>query len=732
MKNRIISMALASAMLAGSLFSCAEKDIIAYSSRISTASSDADEYAVWLTDRLETVPEDIVLGIGSDNTYGVDMSSFEDDGYVIKRNSDGVVIFGKTNDGLDRAVRKYANMTDDGEFVENITYHEGYRIEKFTLFGADIADYAIEYPADANENVKFAVSELQKLLKKACGVELAAYPGDSDSERKIIFRTTDDANLRDDGYRYFEETGNLVIEGAVKRGCMWGVYRFLENECGWDHLTFGTSYLNETDLLEIPAGLSETETPAFEYADDSSHDEGYPAQKYYFVNEKSNPTEAQNSYGAIKEGHHGLSRNKWLGADITYDGSGITQPCFTDDYNLELAYENITAWLQKQETAGRLWGREISYIDISQGDGPMYCMCPDCMEIYAYDGSYIGPIVQFANELAEMLDADYPDMKLQIFGYFETVKPPAVTRPTDAVYITYAPNGNCVKHSLGEGELCTNKIFQNWNNVEYGGFLEEWCEMSNNVYVWYYSWGLYPISYTMLDVFYKDMKWFEELGVKGIYINRMRYLYDTTYLTDYMLRDLNWDTDKTEDEYEEYLDEIFEHVYGDGWEAVRAAEELQYQAQMKDERCHDIWMYSTVCPVSGTYDPFYYDTVFKQIIEYMDYAMKRADSAETLHRCRMYAAGLIYMGCTGAYFAAYDAEDTEKLEWLEAQYARIREFTEAEGFDPIVATGLSIPDTLEELMWTQFLAERDRYTADGATQRPAPDWVTETTSTVTA
>lgn len=722
--KKFLSVILASAMFAGALASCAVQDIPESYGNISVASSGAAEYAEWLSDRLDAT-DDIVLGIGNNDAYAVDMSTFEDDGYVIKHMDGDTVIFGKTEDGLDRAVRKYANLTDDGESTENVVYHEGYRIEKFTLFGADISEYTVVYAEDANENVKFAVSELTRLIKKACGAELSVVQGTTDAVRQIVFRVTDDESLRNDGYRYFEENGNLVIEGAVKRGCMNGVYRFLENECGWDHLTFGDSYLNETDHLEISAGLSATETPAFDYVDDSGNDEGYCPQKYYFVTDRAEPTLAQNSYGYIREAHHGIDRYRWFGEGANFAGSGIVQPCFSSEENLDIVYDNICAYLEREEAAGRLWGREIQYIDIAQGDSSSYCTCDGCFEFYSIDGAYIGPIVWFANELAEMLEPDYPDMKIQIFGYFETIKPPKTTRPSDAVYITYAPNGNCVKHPLGEGELCTTKIFQNWNNVEYGGFLKEWCEMSDNVYVWYYSWGLYPKSYTMIDVFYKDMKWFAELGVKGIYINRWYFMHDSTYLTDYMLRDLNWDPDKTEEEFEEYLAELMEHVYGDGWEYVREAEKLQYEAQQNSDGCLDIWQYASLTPNVATFDHEYYADHFDEIVALMDKAMERADSAKALHRCRMYAAGLIYMGCIGEYFAAYDAEDTERLEWLEAQYARIHEFVAEEGFDPIEDPGMTLPETLEELMWTVFYDARDMYTADGATKRQEPEWVTE-------
>ena len=65
----------------------------------------------------------------------------------------------------------------------------------------------------------YAVSEMQRLIKKACGAELDAAQGISGRECAIEFRHNRDDSLRYDGYRYFFEGSRLVIEGAVERGC---------------------------------------------------------------------------------------------------------------------------------------------------------------------------------------------------------------------------------------------------------------------------------------------------------------------------------------------------------------------------------------------------------------------------------------------------------------------------------------------------------------------------------
>ena len=50
----------------------------------------------------------------------------------------------------------------------DIAYHEGNRIDELRLAGTNIAEYAIEYPAEHNENMLYAISEMQRLIKKAC------------------------------------------------------------------------------------------------------------------------------------------------------------------------------------------------------------------------------------------------------------------------------------------------------------------------------------------------------------------------------------------------------------------------------------------------------------------------------------------------------------------------------------------------------------------------------------
>ncbi len=93
--------------------------------RILLSSSAAADYKKWLTDHLDVIPHDIVLGIGDNNEYDVDMTYFEDNGYIIKRHEDQIVIFGKTTEGLSLACEKYVYCIENIGDCDNFVWHGG-------------------------------------------------------------------------------------------------------------------------------------------------------------------------------------------------------------------------------------------------------------------------------------------------------------------------------------------------------------------------------------------------------------------------------------------------------------------------------------------------------------------------------------------------------------------------------------------------------------------------------
>ena len=94
--KKIISLALCCMIAASAFASCAQTPVKNYSPKITVSSSEADTYASWLTNRLgDSLENSVYLALGNDS--GIDLSNFENDGYVIRTSGKTTMIAGKTD-----------------------------------------------------------------------------------------------------------------------------------------------------------------------------------------------------------------------------------------------------------------------------------------------------------------------------------------------------------------------------------------------------------------------------------------------------------------------------------------------------------------------------------------------------------------------------------------------------------------------------------------------------------
>ena len=669
--KKFLSLVLAAACMPMMLLaSCAKGEIKAYSPKITVVSSDAVDSAEFLTDRLgDKLTDNVYLAVGNDTANGIDMTDFENDGYVLRTVGDkSVVIVGKSADGLDLGVRRYANSVDDGknEYFD-VAYHEGYRIENFTLAGTDIAEYSIEYPAEHNENMLFAVSELQRLVKKACGAELSASEGITKKAHAIEFRHSTDAELKFDGYRYFFEGERLVIEGAVKRGCMYGVWRFLQKECGWTSLIYGDSDLLEAEHLDVPATASRQETPVFSYLNMYIHYWGS------YNNEKGTPTEAQNSYGTIPHCCHGLHF-------FSGTGGADKQICYTDDDIYEMCRDNVRDYIEAQLAAGKVIGRDFLAVDIAQNDTSEYCTCRECMKVFSTEGSNSGAVVRFANRLSEELNEDYPGLYYQIFAYAGSNAAPLKTKPNEFIHVTFCSDMNCSNHVFDGSECNGRSTFNMRNNKNYAAWLESWCKVSDNVYVWFYALDSVLQQYTTIDNMYRDFRYFRDLGINGMFWQCQFYGLGIQRVQHQLLAEFQWNMDISEADFEYLLCDILKKEFGSGWSSVREYIRMwdESQKRIKCWHCWGGWAY----PWDTRYDGNYYDDHFETMISLLEDAVTRADSKEQQGRAETFTCHMYYEGCYSLYFKAEEAGNTALMKTLSDRYDLMMERLYKNGFDP--------------------------------------------------
>lgn len=95
--KKILALVLCVLTVLSVLASCSAAPAKNYSPKITVSSSAADEFAVWLTNRLgDSLKDNVYLSLGGDAANGLDMTNFENDGYILRSDGDkNIVIAGR-------------------------------------------------------------------------------------------------------------------------------------------------------------------------------------------------------------------------------------------------------------------------------------------------------------------------------------------------------------------------------------------------------------------------------------------------------------------------------------------------------------------------------------------------------------------------------------------------------------------------------------------------------------
>ena len=583
--KRFISMILGGIIIASSMAGCSSKpEITSYT--VSSTSGSTSAYANWLNGRLAddgiTPESDIIVGNAADaEAYGVDMSNIMDDGYIIRRanGSSETLIFGKTELGVDMAVRYYANYCDKTGPL-SVVEGEGYRVGSITIAGADLSEYVIVCPADADECQRFAADELRRFLGDACGI----YPEivtESDGYAITLVRDVTGETYGDEAFNIKSHEKGVTITGGRWRGCMYGVYSFLEQYVGYrfyyadiakkSDVEAATAYLYKTDSIVIDTDVDHTEEPSIHARDTHGGGTSSPALKHNGWNMSK-----YGGYGVIAKACHGYA-NQWipdseiqeLGYNVGYN-YGIN-PCYTDEFLNSLLIERVIKYCKDREAS--IKDGNIPTIDVAQHDIGSFCMCENCVALYSKHGGYSGATVNLGNMVAEALvDAGFPEVPVAILAYYGTDKPPRNIEIHENLYISYCfyvtLEGHfiCGNHSINGTECSVNNYFAK--------LYDGWAALTDNLYVWYYPFQAYYLAYSSPYTFnlYHDFKYLADCNTYGVFMHcegdSINQTYNTGLANFYMGQRMMWNANITEEEYHEMLKEFLFLAYGDGYEYV--------------------------------------------------------------------------------------------------------------------------------------------------------------------
>jgi len=679
--KKIISAILASLMLL-SAASCGK--ISPETSATATASASEQ----FLIDRLGSA-DGFVLGTDADAAaYGIDMTDFRDEGYVIRSEGAETLIFGKTEDGLDRAVRYYVKNCKDGGVI-NVTYGEGYRVKQITIAGRDISEYSIYLFEGADECHNIAAAELQKYIALACGVTMPIVRtpaehnivlervGEDDPRSETLYREGFNISVRDDG--------ELYISGGYDRGCLYGVYELLEAYIGWrfvvngevvkTDLTDDDYYLYEAELIDIPAGLVDEQVPSFDYRQGRFYDNLYSSDLPVILreNDKIRGSATYNGYGYTRGACHGLLSGPikagYVDSVVAKEViKGSVQPCFTDEDFIEACIWYYTDYIEARLAAGQQIGRELTHIDIAQNDTTVFCECKNCMEKVALDGHGIGPMLYFSNTLAKHFGEEYPGLYLSILVYFGTTKPPAVTMPEPNLNCSFCFFGDtdcdfCTNHCLNAEECDPLSLV---SNTKYAERFEKWCEIAEMVTVWYYPghWEYGNLSMNVLDQIRADFAYFKEMGIHGVYpCMQSAWNWDSQdWLMPYLMDKLMWNADMTDEEYWELIYEYLCLFYGED-SAPYLMEYIEWSETVERDNCYTLVLESLP---NERIDFLEVAAARDYILGLMDLAMENAATAEIEKAIILFSRPLYNTILIAGHSSMYiDGTEEERAEYTE-------------------------------------------------------------------
>ena len=387
--------------------------------------------------------------------------------------------------------------------------------------------YRIVVPANAIPSERYAAEELQRYLEKMSSAKLPIVTdSEKPSSREILLgdnshlarlrKKVDFAKLGPDGFVLRVDGNRLIIAGGRPRGTLNGVYTLLEEKLGVRWFTPEIETVPKLNRVKLPK-LDETKIPALENRDvfwrEFMRDADFAARhringQHYGLKEKHG--------GAFTVYHPFVHSFDALVPQALYkehpeyfpliDGkrkSGYVQRCLSNPDVLKISIERVRQWIKEHP--------EANIISVSQNDTINNCQCDQCKAVDDAEGSPAGSLLKFVNAVAEAIETDHPNVRIDTLAYQYTRKAPKTIRPRRNVIVRLCSIECCFAHPL---ETCPAK-----ENRRFRDDIIAWEPVAPLLYVWDYTtdFGHYQQPFPNFDALQANVRFFVKHGVKSLF-----------------------------------------------------------------------------------------------------------------------------------------------------------------------------------------------------------------------
>ncbi len=321
--------------------------------------------------------------------------------------------------------------------------------ETYTLASGKASAYRIAVGPLASESEKWAAHELQHWIREISGADLPVQDiNDAYSGPEVIIgynnfireKTGAPAPAEsDESFHYFNSGPDIYIYGGSRRGTMYGVMAFLENELGCRWYTPSVSVVPHRDEITFKS-YDHSESPGIRVRNDFYYEAFDPvwcarnrmngamgstrdtlSQEENWAVQRKQPGGVE-SYWAVHTFYPLVPPEEFYDKHPEYysliDHKRIykdAQLCLTNPDVLRIVTERIKKIMRENP--------EYLIYDVSQNDWDNPCQCDKCQAIAKREGSESGVVLWFVNQVAEAVEKEFPDKYIGTLAYKYTRKP---------------------------------------------------------------------------------------------------------------------------------------------------------------------------------------------------------------------------------------------------------------------------------------------------------------------
>ncbi len=524
--------------------------------------------------------------------------------------------------------------------------------EVFTLFSDKKTDYVIYVSKDASESELWAAKELKYWLKEISKVdfEIIQYSASEipSVQKPIIYvgfneALKDKTNMpepkyHDESFRYFNKGPEIYIYGGKSRGTMYGVMTFLENEfgCRWYTPTVAKAPFREKYTFTT---FNHKEAPGVQVRNNffyTAFDPVWAARNKMNGRLSSNPIDQPGgceSYWGVHTFYQFIPPDEFFNEHPEYFSliNGVrtaNNPNWGNRGQLCLSNPDVLRIVTERVKKAMRENPDHLIYSVSQNDWSNPCQCDKCEELVRkYGGKQSGILIWFVNQVAEVIEKEFPDKYIGTLAYQYTRSAPQNIKPRRNVVIRLCPIEACVAHPL---ETCPhNKAFLR--------DMKDWVSISPKLYIWDYvvNFARYIMPYPNFSVLQPNIKTFAKnkaIGImeQGSYQARGGEFQE---LKSYLISRLLWNPDCN---VVEIIDDFMYGYYGRSGQYIRQYFDL-VQSLVNPDTHIFIGLEAD--------NPIFSDDFVRQSIKILTKAIKVADNDILLKRVELAMAPVLYLKC---------------------------------------------------------------------------------------